>query len=412
MKAPLLAAAALAAAAQSAFAVTGGPDRADPVSYAVGDEVVWTFRADAAPAPGSPIEWRWTVSGDGPAATGSAPFVQNDPLVFSSVFSSPGFLRASATLVDAASGRPLRAGNGLAAGVAAAGASIGEMPMPEEPADFDAFWADAKAEVEDPALPGGSLVPPPPGTAPRIPGFRISAFHVPLGHGRMPATGWVAWPSGASERSLPMTVRFVDYGLGPEAFPPDFDRGGLFVLVHPHGFPADWDRKRRIEAFDGFSNGGHGGSYGFRDEENADPRTCYFRGMVQRGVASVRFARTLPMWDGEHVTFVGRGQGAFQAVACAAVGGGATECRITAPWLCGLGLDSSWQPVFQPALRYFDAVNLARRVRCRVRIEADLADSTHAPAGAARLFAALAGPRELVFRGRDGKTVSTLSAGD
>ena len=29
--------------------VTGSPDRADPVSYAVGDEVVWTFRAEKVP---------------------------------------------------------------------------------------------------------------------------------------------------------------------------------------------------------------------------------------------------------------------------------------------------------------------------------------------------------------------------
>ncbi|MBQ6102237.1 MAG: acetylxylan esterase, partial [Kiritimatiellae bacterium] len=281
------------------------------------------------------------------------------------------------------------------------------------PADFDAFWRDAKAEVSDPSLPAGSLAPPSDRTAFSMPGFRVAAFLVPLGAGRAPAAGWVAWPSAASARSLPMVVRFEDYGLGPDSFPPDFDRGALFVSVHPHGFPADWDREKRIDAFNAVSNGGRGGAYGFRDAENADPKTCYFRGMVQRGLAALRFAKTLPQWDGTRITLAGRGQGAFQAVACAALDGDATFCRISAPWLCGLGLDTSWQPHFQPSLRYFDTVNFARRVRCPVQIDADLVDTAHSPAGAARLFSALAGPRRIVFRqGGSSETAATRSAGD
>ena len=391
--------------------VTGGPDRSDPVSYAIGDPVVWTFRFPGAPpAPaGKAVEWKWTVVGDGPAATGRSPFVPDEPLVVTNVVSAPGFLRAVAALVDAGPGRALRLEGGVAAAASTVGAAIDGIPMPEEPEDFDAFWRNAKAEAQDPTLPGGSLFP---SQGTRLPGFRVSAFSIPLGPDRASATGWVSWPAAAAEKSLPLVIRFDDYGIGPSSMPGDFRRDVLFVFVHPHGFPADWDERTRINAFNAVSTGGSGGAYGFRDRENANPETCYFRGMVQRGLAALRFARTLPVWDGKRVETEGRGQGAFQAVACAAVDGGATACRISAPWLCGLGLDTSWQPTFQPALRYFDTVNFARRLRCPVRIEADLQDATHSPSGAARLFKALAGPRTLEFRQGGGDPVATFSAGE
>jgi cephalosporin-C deacetylase-like acetyl esterase len=200
--------------------------------------------------------------------------------------------------------------------------------------------------------------------------------------------------------------------MGPQKFPADFDRDVLFVCVHPHGFLPGRDDAFYSAAFAAISNGGHGGAYGFRDAENADPRSCYFRGMVQRALAAVRFAKTLPAWDGEHVTFAGRGQGAFLAVACAALDGDATFLRLSAPWLCGLGLDTSWQPSFQPSLRYFDAVNFAKRVDVPAQIEADLLDTAHSPAGAARLYNALRGPKKLVFRQGEGtEPVATLEAG-
>ena len=408
----LLAAAASSAAAQAPF-VTGASDRLDPLSYGVGDAVVWTFRARALPpsAQGKSVGWSWTVAGDGPAATGTAPFVPGAPLVVTNRFSSPGFLRATASLVDAETGRALRAEGGVvAAGACGAGASVLELAQPEEPADFDAFWRAALEQTRDPGLAAGAMLPPPEAVAPAVPGYRVQTFLVPIGGGRAAATGWIAWPADADAKSLPMVVRFPDYGMGPQRFPGDFDRDALFVCVHPHGFPIGREDAYYAAAFGRISEGGNGGAYGFRDAENARPETCYFRGMVQRGLAAMRFARSLPMWDGTSVTLAGRGQGAFLAVACAAVDGGATFCRLSAPWLCGLGLDASWQPSFQPALRYFDAANFARRVRCPAQIEADLLDTAHSPAGAARLYSALAGPKRLVFRqGEGGEPVSTLA---
>ena len=404
-----------AALARGETWVSGAPDRADPVSYAVGDEVVWTFRAERLPpaAAGKALRWAWTAGGDGPASTGSAPFVPGVALVFTNSFAAPGFLRASASLVDAETGKAIRVRGGIAAGAAGAGAAIGDLPPPEEPEDFDAFWRAAKAEALDPSLPEGSLQPAPDRAAAAVPGFRLTTFVASLGPGRPPATGWVAWPVRAVRGSLPLVVRFDDYGMGPQTFPGDFDRDAVFVLVHPHGFLPGKDQQAYADAFNAISDGGHGGGYGFRDAENAHPETCYFRGMVQRALASIRFARTLPMWDGERLTLAGRGQGVFLAVACAALlDDRPTFCRLAAPWLCGLGLDASWQPKFQPALRYFDTVNFARRVRCPAQIEADLLDTTHSPAGAARLYNALGGPRRLVFRQGEGtKPVATLEAG-
>ena len=399
--------------------VSGAPDRADPVSYAVGDEVVWTFRAEKVPPveAGRAIRWSWTVAGDGPAATGTAPFVPGEPLVFTNSFAAPGFLRAAASLVDAESGRALRVPGGIAAAAVAAGASPAELPPPERPADFDAFWAEAKAEAlsPDPSLHSPSLLPAPEEAVRSAPWYRVSNFVVPTKRGRPPATGWVSWPANAAEKTLPLVVRFWDYGMGPQKFPADFDRDALFVCVHPHGFLPGRDDAFYSAAFAAISGGGHGGAYGFRDDENADPRACYFRGMVQRALAAVRFAKTLPLWDGERLTLAGRGQGAFQAVACAALLDGdeaPTFLRLSAPWLCGLGLDTSWQPSFQPSLRYFDTVNFARRVAVPAQIEADLLDTAHSPAGAARLYNALGGPKRLVFRQGEGtEPVATLESG-
>jgi len=385
---------AMACAPAHVLALVASPDRPDALGYVVGDPVVFSFSSsdvDFGEEDPSGFEWAWSVAGEGgSSAAAFAPFVQGSPLVLTNRFSAPGFLRANASIVRVGSRNPVR-GRGFS-GAVVAGAGLTELPVDSEPSDFDAFWAAALAEIAPEKLPSGtgSLIPAPESDAARSRGHRISAFVVPLGPGRAPATGWVSWPAQAPIRGCPLVVRFGDYGLGPEAFPADFPRDALFVLVQTHGFVPGMPRDRKVAAFNAMSNGGVGGAYGFRPHENDDAENSVFRGIVQRAVAAVRYARTIPVWDRINTTLEGRGQGAWTALACAALDGDDTmRLNLVSPWLCGLGRDSSWQPDFVPALRYFDGVNFASRVRAPVTIEARLFDTTCAPSSVLRVRNAL-----------------------
>ena len=124
--------------------------------------------------------------------------------------------------------------------------------------------------------------------------------------------------------------------------------------------------------------------------------------MILRDVQAVRYLKTRPEWDGENISLNGGSQGGFQATAVAALDPDVSHLYTAYTWMCdigsaGIGRLPGWQPDYTDALRYYDTINFARRVRCNTSIDAGLGDNVSTPSGIIAMFNAMTCPRMLSF---------------
>ena len=397
---PLLLLPLLGAVPASAAVTLGGATERPPLDHRAGEPIVFAFTPAGADVPeGARVAWSLVRDGaPGVVSNGVSAVGPDGTACVAASLDRPGFARVSAALQDAAGARVPGAVCRLAAG-----ADVAALRGADEPEDFDAFWSRVRAEADAADLAGALAVPAPDRIAGRFPGFQVRAFRAPFPGKAAPATGWALWRTGAPHGSLPLEVRFEDYGMDGGEPPADAaDPDALVVCVNAHGFELGRDRAYYAEFMNRVSNGGNGGAYGFRNADNDNPETCYFRGMVARDLLALRFARSLPQWDGETLRVSGAGQGGFQAVAAAALDSAVTACRADEPWLCDLAAADfarygGWRPAYRPALRYFDAANLAARVKCRATVFCPAASDRCPPSGVLILYNRLAGPKSLLF---------------
>ena len=397
---------ALPGAASPAAALDARTD-APPLSYAPGDTATFSFPLSGATAP---VWLHWSVRGalatpvpsEGaePASSGTALVGVGQTLRLLVSRGDPGFAVASAFIATGPDATPLRVSGRTISATAAAGFGAGSLRPIAEPADFDKFWGDFRTRANAIDLSSARLLPAPPADAARLSGCSVRSFRIEIGGGVRPATGWIVVPEHAAASSLPLELRFFDYGDGgrlPVA-PADGARVAS-IQINAHGFELGRDKDYYKAFMTRANNGGHGGGYGFHDAEYANPETAYFAGMVLRGLVAARFAATLPEWNGRDCTATGAGQGAWLATAVASLCDKVSALELDAPWLCGLGGEelqgrlSGWRPLYQPSLRYFDGANFAARVSAPCSLSTGLADSTCPPDAVAAFVNALRGPK-------------------
>ena len=213
--------------------------------------------------------------------------------------------------------------------------------------------------------------------------------------GKRPVSGYLSIPKGAKPGSLPLRIYFDGYAVhsaqvreSPKA---------ICFFVNAHGI----ENNREAAYYTALARGELRG-YGFRNEENQKPESCYFNNMILRDLRALEYARSLPEWNRKEVYLIGGSQGAFQTMAVAGLSEGITSCDINIPWFCDLGgvkigRVRGWRPEYAPGLGYFDTVNFARRVKCPVKITAGLSDWVCPPSGVWVLYNNLPGPAELTM---------------
>ena len=375
--------------------ITGECER-DSALYRPGEPAKFRFRIfDGEKAVSGRLEL--LVSGDdGERKTVCADVSADTPAEIAATLNTPGFVMVRATLLTPGGAvidypktmMPLRYGMG--AGFAAEELRQGA----PEPADFDAFWQKSLALLK--ATPMTVLEKKPFQTKDNCEIFDVSI----AAPGPRPAVGLLSIPIGAKEKSLPLEIRFSGYGIGPTW--PVTRPDAIVFRVNAHGIPnngtPEYYRSLASKEL---------ASYGFRNDENADPEKCYFRNMILRDLRALEYAKSLPEWDGRNILSAGGSQGAFQAAAVAALDPAVTECDMEVPWLCDLGgitvkRTRGWRPDWQPALGYFDTVNFGKRIRGEVKITAGLSDWICPPSGVQVLYNHLKAPKRLTFmQGKD-----------
>lgn len=355
-------------------------------------------RKNAEYQPGEPMQFQFRLLNGGKSASGTLQLtrigddgktetrvMKTDPegwVRYTSSLSVPGYVMVKACLLDPY-GAPAKCAPqnvvrfGLGAGVRTAELKQG-VPEPE---DFDLFWEKCRKELAK--VPLKVLERKKIRTTQKATLWDVKVACT----GPRPVSGYLAIPKGAAPKSSPLVLHFDGYGV--RSAPVIESSREIHFSVNAHGVENGRDPKF-------YQSLGLGG-YSFRNEENGNPDTVYFKYMILRDLRALEYARTLPEWDGKTIRLEGGSQGAFQTVAVAALAPDITSIRIAIPWFCDLGGVTvgrirGWRPDYQKALNYYDTVNFARRVKCPVRMNAGLSDYVCPPSGTRILYHNFRGP--------------------
>lgn len=298
----------------------------------------------------------------------------------------PGYIHLTVTPCDEA-GVPLR-GYDVFEGGACAGFNEIRQAV-QAPADFDEFWSRVISEELDPIPP---VVIEKKEFHCGDPGDIVYDLKIAC-PGKYPVSGYLRMPRNAAEKSLPLIVGYMGYGVSSANIPTKSEAIQFFINQHGivNGQPAEYYASLVEGEFAGF---------GFKEEENKSPDTVYFKWMIFRALQAIRYCKTMPEWNGRDITVTGGSMGAFQAVSAAAHDSDVTALVVYIPWMCDLrgievGRLEGWRPAASVGLDYYDTVSEASRVHCPVYIYAGLGDYICPPSGVTALYHAVSGKRHL-----------------
>ena len=378
---------------QPEYALHGTTDK--PVAiYQPGEEMVFTLKVleDGKPVAGKKV--KWTRNGDdGQRVTGEA-VATVDGVPIKTKIAKPGFVRivAEALGEDGKKLQGFRGGWGgnqygdifFEGGACAAPDKL--TPGGEEPADFDKFWEEIKADVA--AVPMAAEVKELKTQSQN----KLYAVKIPCA-GPRPVTGYLSVPAGAKEKSLKAVVSFDGYGVHPWR-PQWFVQDALHFHVNAHGMELEQSKEYYDQLTKELAN------YAFKMEENVDRKTAYFYGMACRLLRAFEYIKTRPEWNGKDLASDGGSQGGTQGLWGAAMVPGVTSAEIWSPGFCDLagvkiGRLRGWRPDWTKALDYYDPVFVAKRIKtAKVHLIANYGDYTCPPSGVWIVYNNLATPKK------------------
>ena len=360
----------------------------DPLTYRPNETMTFTL----SPQGGDAV--RWTRTGDdGKEENGEAK--ADAPVTVKTSLDRPGFVRLVAELLDAS-------GKAIARFDGGAGVDVGQIRADNpEPVDFDAFWARHKATLAKVPMDGATCKEIAVGRA----DVKLYEVSVPCA-GPRPSTGFLSIPAKAGK--YPARVHFHGYNASwlpnarntPKANTLSAD--SIVLDLSAHGY--EFNREETYYAALRKSSGSNGHDYAFDPAQNSDPEKAYFCGMTYRVMRGLEYVKSRPEWDGKTLVVDGGSQGGLQSIWAAALVPGVTECRPFIPWNCNIGgpwsgrARGDWHIEWVPALGYYDAANMARRIpkTCRVNVTwAGLGDYICPPSGVAAFYNNLTCPKQI-----------------
>jgi cephalosporin-C deacetylase-like acetyl esterase len=313
----------------------------------------------------------------------------------------PGFLRCAVTA------------QGFSRGIATAGFSPEKIkPTQTEPADFDAFWAKAKAELA--SIPMDPKLTPLPqyntanadafevnlqniGTSPAATSRFYGILYVPKGDGPFPA---MMSPPGAG-------VRGPDRDIWNWSDP---SRNFIVLYVGIHEMP--------VVPATAPAGGGRGatpqvsGNYPNIGLEN--PAQYYFRRVLMGCVRANDYLVSLPKWDKKNLVAYGGSQGGYLSITTTALDPRVTALCPAYPAYCDETGYVNNRPAGWPAMRfadlndpqrnakiattaYYDGVNFAKRIKVPGHYAWGYNDETCPPTTTFSAYNLITAPKDLTI---------------
>lgn len=386
----------------------GTTDKDRAIDYEAGETMTFTLALkNAKPFPAGTYYIKWFRTGDdGVKQEGKAELSAERPLVLQTSLDRPGFVRIEAFVVDAndnkykkelhvdattpegreALNRWERADKRVFfdGGAAVHPEKLESVP---EPADFDAFWAGRKARLAKvPLDPKVKL-------ANEDAKSRVYTFEVKCA-GPRPVTGWYTVPK--KEGKFPATIYFHGYGAHfVQSVPSEGPADRITMFINAHGYELGREDEYYTEFYNSIKSNGK--TFGLDSEwQNKSTDTAYFGWMCYRIMRALQFIKSMPEWNGKDILAQGGSMGGLQTMWAAGLDPDVSEARPSIPWCCDMGGRETlkrnvpgWAVGETEAMRYFDPVNMAKRVskKCKVTItRAGLGDYCCPPSGVAILY--------------------------
>ena len=369
-------------------------DKSNPIDYAVGETIRFDFRLDGVEALPSSLNDRlplcvvWNRTGDdGIATKGTNVISLAQGCSMSTSLSLPGCVRVEAYLAGS-NGQKLTyaTSSGDTASITfsgGAGVATERMQLSaEEPANFDAFWAEAKAKLA--AVPFGGTnvvleeVFPANASSATLGAYHFYAAKIPC-LGPRPVTGWLVVPKNAAPGSLAVRATFAGYGCATAApSPPNWGSPNeIRFEVNAHGYDLVGQNDQYYQNFNDSINktgrtfGNTTYTYGLAPQDYDNPTNTYFYYMALRVVRAFDYLKSRPEWDGTNVVAEGGSQGGLQTMWAGGLVDGISRIKPSITWGCDIGcpwngqgqfVSRGWGIPCVPGAYYFDAALHARRV--------------------------------------------------
>ena len=260
----------------------------------------------------------------------------------------------------------------------------------KRPADFEAFWAARRAELDKIPI-KAELTPL------RYRNTKIKLYKVTIPTvGEYPVTGYLAIPSNAKPKSCRAFVEWSSWSASDASRNSAIKHalsGDIGFTTTWHGRPVNmgkkwYNYKTTIKI--------NGGMVGINDRD-----TWCFGFMYYRVMRALDYVKTLPEWDGKNLISSGGSLGGAQSTAAAALDKDVTMAVIMNPCFCEFDGAASGRtgsiprysgaksPEALKAQSYYDCVNFAPMIKCPVFISTGGTDELCPPSNVFSVFNAL-----------------------
>ena len=366
-------------------------DKANPIDYVESETIRFDFFLDGVVA--LPLEVRareplhviWTrTADDGVTVKGTNAISLAEGFSMTTSLATNGIVRVVGTLVGSdyraleyynANNEKKNITFGGGAGVATEKMQMSSV----EPADFDQFWAEAKAKLATVPFEGNvELVDITPSSAAN--NFTIYAAKVPC-FGPRPVTGWLTIPKTVPAEGLPIQASFDGYGCVSAV--PKAPTWGYSTNVHFHINAHGYDLVNRDNQYyqdfnDSINKTGrplnsNNQPYGYAQapSDYDNPTNTYFYYMAMRVMRAFDYLKSRPEWNGRDVYASGGSQGGLQTMWAGGLVDGITQIKPSITWGCDIGCPWNGQGIYPsrtwgipsvPGAYYFDSALHAKRV--------------------------------------------------
>jgi cephalosporin-C deacetylase len=412
---PVLLSPAPANARVAALQIRVSPDRPG-WTYAVGEAVKFHVKiaADQQPLGGVTIKYR--VGPEMMPAEEKTAVIPTEGLTIDGgTLRVPGFIRCIVTAER--DGRTYR-------GLATAGLAPDRIePTQSEPADFDAFWSEGKAELAKIPLDARMTLQPELCTE-NVDVYHVSIQNVGAGPATFPSArtrvyGMLCVPKGPGP--FPALLRVPGATVRSYGGVRDLAEKGMITLeIGIHGIPVNLGPEIYAQLVSGALAG-----YPTYNLDNRE--TYYYRRVYLGGVRANDFLCSLEKWDRKNLLVVGHSQGGQLAIVTATLDSRVTALSATYPAYCDVtgylhDRAGGWPGMMRdekaghrtPAkiatTGYYDTVNFARHLKQPGFYTWGYNDETCPPTSMFAAYNIITAPKELLLALETGHATSPEQA--